>query len=132
MKRVKYILFLLLLFNAIVLTACSEKEAYEIKKFDSKVSESENEIQLELAFEIVNNSKEDYYFTFGFPSYIQDALISKVGTEKLPASSYHSGVAIIAVSKNGGEMTEGTIEAILNGEIPFVEHILIGKAISLE
>jgi hypothetical protein len=132
LKRVKYILFSLILLNSIVLTACSEEKAYEIKQFESKVTESEDELQLELAYEIVNNSNEDHYFTFGFPSYIQNALISKVGTEKLPANSYHSGVAIIAVSKDGGEMTEGTIEAILTGEIPFVEHILIGKATSLK
>jgi hypothetical protein len=132
LNNVKYILLSLILLNALVLTACGEEKSYEIKEFESKVTESEDELQLELAYEIVNHSKEDYYFTFGFPSYIQDALITKVGTEKLPANNYFSGVNIITVSKDSGEMTAGTIEAILNGEIPFVEHILIGKTISLK
>ncbi|MDF2859723.1 MAG: hypothetical protein K0Q87_5574, partial [Neobacillus sp.] len=42
-----------------------------------------------------------------------------------------SGVAVVAVSKDGAEMSEETIEAIINGDLPFVQQILIGKTLSL-
>jgi hypothetical protein len=41
------------------------------------------------------------------------------------------GVAILAVSKDGAEMTEETIKGMLNGEIPIVNQILIGETINL-
>ena len=67
-----------------------------------------------------------------FRSYIQNALISKVGgVAKITANSTTSGVAIVSARKDGAEMTEETIKAIINGELPFVEQILIGKMLSL-
>lgn len=95
------------------------------------MTESDDRLQLEFQYEINNYTDEDYYFTLFFPPYIQEALISKEGVAKMSADSSTSGVAIVAVSKDGAEMTEETISAIINGELPFVGQILIGKTISL-
>ncbi len=127
----KYLLIALTLFISFVLTACSVEEPYEIMKTESKVTESDDRLQLEFQFEINNYTDEDYYFTLVFPSYIQEALISEVGVVKISADSSTSGVAIVAASKDGAEMTEETINAVINGELPFVGQILIGKTISL-
>lgn len=132
MQRVKYILFTLILLICIVLTACSQEKAYEVTKYEIKVTDIENELQLEVDYEISNYSDEDYYFTFVFPSYIQEELITRVGIGQMLANSSVSGVEVIAVSKDGAEMTEETIDAILNGELPAITQILIGKTVSLK
>ena len=132
MQKIKYILFSLIFVISFALTGCSEEKAYDIIISASKVTESQNELQLELEYEIANYSDEDYYFTFVFPSYIQDALITKVGIGELSANNRISGVEVIAVSKDSDEMTEETIDALLSGELPFVKQVLIGKAISLD
>ncbi|MBP2241545.1 hypothetical protein J2Z40_002108 [Cytobacillus eiseniae] len=131
MKGINLLLLSFILLICMILTACNEKTAYEIIKSHSEITESDDRIQLELDYEMINHSDENYYFTFGFPSYIQDALITQVGIGELSANSRISGVAVIAVSKDGAEMTEETIEAILNGNLPFVQNILIGKMLSL-
>jgi hypothetical protein len=114
------------------LTACNNEKLYEVIQTNSKVTEEEDRLQLELEYEIVNHSDQDYYYTFVYPSYIQDALITKVGgVGKLSANGSISGVAIISVSKDGGEMSEETIKGIINGEIPIVNQILIGETINL-
>jgi hypothetical protein len=132
LKRVNLLLFLVILLICGFLTACNQEKPYEVIETNSKVTEEDDRLQLELEYEIVNNSDEDYYYTFVFPSYIQDALITKVGgVGKISANSSISGVAVIAVSKDGAEMTKETIKGILNGELPIVNQILIGKTINL-
>jgi hypothetical protein len=127
MQRVNCLLLLLFL-----LTACSEEKAYEIRRTEIKVNELKDRLQMELDYEIVNYSDENYYFTLVFPSYIHEGLITKVGVQKLTANSSSIGGTIVSVSKNGPEMTEETIEAIVNGELPFIEQILIGKTIKID
>jgi len=131
LEREKYLLFALTLLISFVLTACSAEKPYEIMKTESKVIEFDDRLQLDFQYEINNYSDEDYYFTLVFPPYIQKALITKVGIVKISADSSTSGGAIVAVSKDGAEMTEETINAIVNGELPFLGQILIGKTISL-
>jgi hypothetical protein len=131
LKRDRFLFSSLILLIVVFLTGCSEEKAYEVIKSDKKITESVDKIQLEFDYEIANHSSEDCYFTFVFPSYIQDALITKVGIGKIPANSSVSGVAVVAVSKDGAEMSEETIEAIINGDLPFVQQILIGKTLSL-
>jgi hypothetical protein len=132
LKKVNFLLFSLILLICGFLTACNQKNPYEVIETNSKVTEEEDRLQLELEYEMVNHSDEDYYYTFVFPSYIQDALITKVGgVGKIAANSSISGVAIFSVSKNGAEMTEETIKGILSGELPIVNQILIGETINL-
>lgn len=132
MERERYILYTLILPLFIVLTACNQEKAYEVTKSEIKVTESKTELQLEVDYELRNYTDEDYYYTFVFPSYIQEALITKVDIGKLVADSSLTGVRVIAVSKDGAEMTEETIDAILNGELPAITQILIGKTVSLK
>jgi hypothetical protein len=114
------------------LTACNKEKPYEVIKTNSIVTEEYDRLQLELEYEIVNHSDQDYYYTFVYPSYIQDALITKVGgVGKISANSSISGVSIISVGKDGLEMTEETIKGILNEDIPIVNQILIGETINL-
>lgn len=131
MLKIKGFVFILFILTAVVLSACNENKDYEIVKSETKVTEYENELQLELEYTVVNHSDEDYAFTFVFPSYVQDDLLTEVGTVDLPANGRAKGLAVIAISKDGGEMSEQTIEAILDGEIPITEEILIGKKVSL-
>jgi hypothetical protein len=126
-QRVNCLLLLLFL-----LTSCSEEKAYDIRRTEIKVNELKDRLQMVLDYEIVNYSDENYYFTLVFPSYIQEGLITKVGAQKLTANISSIGGTIASVSKNGPEMTDETIEAIVNGELPFIEQILIGKKINLE
>jgi hypothetical protein len=114
-----------------LLTACSEEQPYEIIKSEIKVKELNDRLQMELNYEMTNYSEKDYYFTLVFPSYIQESLITKVDVQKLTAKSSIIGGTIVSVSKNGPEMTNETIEAIVNGELPFVNQILIGEKISM-
>ncbi|RSD29066.1 hypothetical protein [Mesobacillus subterraneus] len=131
MKTSRFFLILLILIITAFLTACSKGMAFEITKAERRVTETDDRIQLELEYEIINHSNEDYFFTLVFPSYIQDALITKVGINKLPGKSSTSNVEIINIRKDSAEMTDETIEAILNGDIPIVQEILIGTTISL-
>lgn len=115
-----------------MLTACSEENPYEVIKSESKVTELEDQIRLEFDYEIVNNTDEEYYFTLVFPSYIQEALVSKgVGLVKLSPNGNTSGVIMVAASKDGAEMSDETIVALKSKGIPFVERILIGKTVSV-
>jgi hypothetical protein len=133
LKKLNFLLFSLIFLISWLLTACNQEKPYEVIETNSKITEEEDRLQLELEYEIVNHSDEDYYYTFVYPSYIQDALITKVGgVGKLRANSSVSGVAIVAVSKAGAEMTEETIKGILSGEFPIVKQILIGETINLE
>jgi hypothetical protein len=118
LRRVNYLILLLFF-----LTACSEDKPYEITRTEIKVNELKDRIQMEFEYEIANYSDEDYYFTLVFPSYIQEGLITKVGVQKLTANGSIIGGTIVSVSKNGPEMTDETIEAIVNGELPFIEQI---------
>jgi D-hexose-6-phosphate mutarotase len=95
------------------------------------VNELNDRLQMELNYEKANYSDKDYYFTLVFPSYIQEGHITKVDVQKLTAKSSLIGGTIVSVSKNGPEMTNETIEAIVNGELPFVKQILIGEKISM-
>lgn len=116
-----------------LLTACSGDKLYEIKKYESKVTEFDDSLQLELQYEISNNSNKDFYFTFVFPSYIQENLMTNVEITRLPANSISTGVALVSVSKKAEvELTEKNIEAIKSGELPFVEQVLIGETLNLE
>jgi RimJ/RimL family protein N-acetyltransferase len=115
----------------ILLSGCSDEKTYEITESNSKVTELDDQLQLEWQYDISNHSNEDYYFTLVFPSYIQNALVTEVGIVRLPANSSNSGGVIVSAKKSGAEMTEETIESIKNGKLPFVEQILIGKTISL-
>ena len=116
-----------------LLTACNEDKLYEIKKYESEVTEFADSLQLELQYEISNNSNKDFYFTFVFPSYIQENLMTNVEITRLPANSISTGVALVSVSKKAEvELTEKNIEAIKIGELPFVEQILIGETLNLE
>jgi hypothetical protein len=118
LKKVNFLLFLLILLICGFLTACNQEKPYEVIETNSKVTEEEDRLQLELEFV--------------FPSYIQDALITKVGgVGKIAANSSISGVAIVSVSKNGAEMTVEMIKGILSGELPIVNQILIGETINL-
>lgn len=115
-----------------VLTACNQEKPYEVIITSSKVTDEGDRLQLELVYEIVNYSKEDYDYTMIFPHYIQDALITKGGgVGEITANSRFFGVAVIAVSKDGAEMTEETIKMIVNGELPIVSEILIGHTINV-
>jgi hypothetical protein len=132
LKNIKFILFSIILLISVLLTACSEENLYEVIKSESKVTELEDQIRLEFDYEIVNNTDEEYYFTLVFPSYIQEALVSKgVGLVKLSPNGNTSGVIMVAARKDGAEMSEETIEALKNNGIPFVERILIGKTVSV-
>ncbi|WP_214484793.1 hypothetical protein [Bacillus sp. SM2101] len=124
-------MFPLILLISIVLTACGEEKPYEIIKTESKVTEFDDRIQLEFQFEINNYTDKDYYFSLVFPSYIQEALITKVEFIKIMADSTNSGVMLVTASKDGGQMSEETIKSIINGGLPFVEQILIGKTLNL-
>ncbi|WP_409274706.1 hypothetical protein V1499_06345 [Neobacillus sp. SCS-31] len=114
-----------------LLAGCSDENPYEVVKSESKITELNDQLQLEWQYDISNNSDEDYYITLIFPSYIQTALVTKVEIIILPANSSTSGVAVVSAKKSGAEMTEETIKSIKNGKIPFVEQILIGRKISL-
>ncbi len=131
MHRTIHLLFPLILLISIVLTACGEEKPYEIIKTESKVTEFDDRIQLEFQFEINNYTDKDYYFSLVFPSYIQEALITKVEFIKIMADSTNSGVMLVTASKDGGQMSEETIKSIINGGLPFVEQILIGKTLNL-
>lgn len=131
MERAHCLFIALILLICWFLTGCSEEKDYEVVKAESKITESVDQIQLELDYEIANHSDEDCYFTFVFPSYIQDALMSNVGINSISANSSVSGVAVIAVSKEGVEMTKEIIAGILQGEVPFIKSILIGKTIGI-
>jgi hypothetical protein len=126
MQRVTFMLLLLVL-----LVSCSVEKPYEIKKTEIKVNELEDRLQMELNFELVNYSDKDYYYIFIFPSYIQENLITKVSAQNLKANSSLIGGAIVSVSKDGPEMTTDTIKAIVNGDLPFIEQILIGEKVNL-
>jgi hypothetical protein len=132
LRKVNFLLFSFILLISGFLTACNQEKPYEVIETISKVTEEEDRLQLELEYEIVNHSDEDYYYTFVYPSYILDALITKVGgVGKIGANSSVSGVAIVAVSKDGAEMTGETIKGILSGEFPIVKQILIGETINI-
>ncbi|MGM7684967.1 hypothetical protein ACSVDA_22935 [Cytobacillus sp. Hm23] len=47
------------------------------------------------------------------------------------SESTNSEVMLVTASKDGGQMSEETIKSIINGGLPFVEQILIGKTLSL-
>ncbi|CEG29137.1 hypothetical protein [Bacillus sp. B-jedd] len=122
---------ILLFLMIILLSGCSDEEKpYEITESKSKITELDDQLQLEWEYEIRNNSDEESYFTLVLPAYIQTALVTKIGIVRLPANSTTSGVAIVRAKKSGAEMTKEIIESIKNGKLPFVEQILIGKTIS--
>ena len=94
-----------------LLAACSGDKLYEIKKYESKVTEFDDSLQLELQYEISNNSNKDFYFTFVFPPYIQENLITNVGITRLPANSISTGVSLVSVSRKAEvELTEKTLK----------------------
>lgn len=114
-----------------LLAGCSDENPSEVVKSESKITELNDQLQLEWQYDISNNSDDDYYITLIFPSYIQTALITKVEIVRLPANSSTSVVAVVSAKKSGVEMTQETIESIKNGKIPFVEQIFIGRKINL-
>ncbi len=133
MSKTKKLVMSLPFFLLILLGGCNnEVMPYELINFKSKVTEHPETLQLVLQYEVENSSDEDYYLTFTFPSYIQEALAEPISTMPIPADSSSSGQAIVAVSKKSGQLTEKTIAAILNGELPYIEKVVIGKAISME
>lgn len=129
MKKVTFSILLILLCG--ILTACGEEKPYEIIETVSKVTESADRLELEFQYDIINHSDEDYRFTPVYPSYIQNALIGQGFIVNLPAQGRTSGVGISSVSKDGPEMSKETIQAILDGDLPFVNQLLIGKVVTL-
>lgn len=128
-RKAKFILILLLA----VLAGCNnEKMSYELTGFESEVTDHPDIIQVEFQYDIVNDSDEDYYLTFVFPGYIQEALVESMSPMQIPAGTSSFGGGNIAISKDGGQMTEETVKSILEGEIPHIEEIVIGKAVSSE
>lgn len=132
LKTKKLVLSLPFLLPSILGGCNNESVAYELTNFESEITEYPDILQLELQYEVTNNADEDYYLTFTFPSYIQEALTDPVSVMPIEAGSVGSGAMNVSVSKAGGQMTEETINAILDGELPYVEKVVIGKAVDME
>jgi len=87
-------------------------------------------LQIIWEVEIANHSEEDYYFKL--MSYIETALLSQAEATYLPPESSTHSVFPLWIDIEGPEISEETIGALLNGNLPHISGVFIGKMENLQ
>ncbi|WP_156969060.1 hypothetical protein [Pontibacillus chungwhensis] len=119
----------------VLLSSCStvqtSDEPITIQNFSYHVTnENEEKITFTINLEIQNQTKNERFVSLMYPSYITR---NKEGTQP-PLSIAAEQVTYLTRSitvKKSGELTDQTIQRIIDEEIPLVDGITIGKRYEL-